>query len=116
MKASTIGYLAGLFDADGSISYKQYARKNSHTGKVYDRWDIAMEVAMTNKNVIKYIHETLMCGSFSKKPPSKGQLGKKMQYRWRCGHKDALAICKLFLPYSIVKLDKVKQIIKHYEK
>jgi hypothetical protein len=52
---------------------------------------------------------------FLKKPPSKGQLGKKMQYRWRCGHKDALAICKLFLPYSIVKLDKVKQIIKHYE-
>ena len=116
MKASTIGYLAGLFDADGSISYKQYPRKNPHTGKVYDRWDITMEVAMTNENVIKYIHETLMCGSFSKKPPSKGQLGKKMQYRWRCGHKDALAICKLFLPYSIVKLDKVKQIIKHYEK
>jgi len=116
MKASTIGYLAGLFDADGSISYKQYPRKNIHTGKVYDRWDIGMEVAMTNENVIRYIHETLMRGSFAKKPPSKGQLGKKMQYRWRCGHKDALAICKLFLPYSIVKLDKVKQIIKHYER
>ncbi|MBT6867662.1 MAG: hypothetical protein HOA67_01515, partial [Candidatus Marinimicrobia bacterium] len=76
MKASTIGYLAGLFDADGCISYKKYSKKNINTGKVYNRWDIVMEVSMTNENVIKYIHETLMRGSFAKKPPGKGQLGK----------------------------------------
>ena len=38
-----------------------------------------------------------------------------MQWRWRCNHRQALKVCKLFLPCAQVKLDKIKQIINHYE-
>ena len=38
-----------------------------------------------------------------------------MQYRWRCGYRDALHVCKLLWPYVQVKLHKIEQIIDHYE-
>ena len=110
-----IPYIAGLFDADGSVQYKQYMKKRGEDKKSYPTWDIRLEIAMTDRNVIELVHETLMVGSVRKKPPGKGQLGKKMQWRWRCGFRDALHVCKLFWPYATVKLHKIEQIIDHYE-
>ena len=110
-----IKYIAGIFDADGCASYKKYSKKRKGVKKVYPTWDIRLEISMTHKDVIELIHETLMVGSVRKKPPGKGQLGKKMQYRWRCSHRDALHVCKLFWPHAIVKLHKIEQIIDHYE-
>jgi stalled ribosome alternative rescue factor ArfA len=110
-----IAYIAGLFDADGSVSYKKYPKKRKGVKKDYMTWNIRLEISMTDKNVIELVHETLMVGTVHKRPPGKGQLGKKMQYRWRCGYRDALYVCKLLWPYAIVKLHKIEQIIDHYE-
>ena len=110
-----IAYIAGLFDADGSASYKKYPKKRKGVKKDYMTWNIRLEISMTDKNVIELVHETLMVGTVHKRPPGKGQLGKKMQYRWRCGYRDALYVCKLLWPYAIVKLHKIEQIIDHYE-
>tara|TARA_R110000751_G_scaffold99347_1_gene192839 strand:- start:35 stop:454 length:420 start_codon:yes stop_codon:yes gene_type:complete len=110
-----IPYIAGLFDADGNVQYKQYMKKRGEDKKAYPTWDIRLEIAMTDRNVIELVHETLMVGSVRKKPPGKGQLGKKMQWRWRCGFRDALHVCKLFWPYATVKLNKIEKIINHYE-
>ncbi len=111
-----ISYIAGLFDADGCVSYKKYNRKRKGAKKKDSMtWDIRLEISMTDKNVIELVHETLGCGTFHKKPPGKNQLGKKMQYRWRCGYRDALYVCKLLWPYAVVKLHKIEQIIDHYE-
>ena len=110
-----IPYIAGLFDADGNVQYKQYMKKRGEDKKAYPTWDIRLEISMTDQNVIELVHETLMVGSVRKKPPGKGQLGKKMQWRWRCGFRDALHVCKLFWPYAIVKLNKIEKIINHYE-
>ena len=110
-----IPYIAGLFDADGNVTYKKYLKKRKGTNKAYMTWSIRLELSMTDKDVIELVHETLGCGTFHKKPPSKGQMGKKMQYRWRCGYRDALHVCKLFWPYATVKLHKIEQIIDHYE-
>jgi hypothetical protein len=74
-----------------------------------------MEISMTDKFVIQWVHETLGVGTFAKKPPGKGQLGKKMQYRWRCGFRDALYVSKLLWSEAKVKLHKIEQIIDHYE-
>ena len=115
MQISDTAYIAGLFDADGSIQYKQYMRKRGEDKKAYLTWNIRMEISMTHKSVIQWVHETLGCGTFHEKPPGKGQLGKKMQYRWRCGYRDALYVCKLLWPYAQVKLHKIEQIIDHYE-
>ena len=32
-----------------------------------------------------------------------------------CSHRQALKVCKLFWPHSIVKLHKIEQVIDHYE-
>ena len=110
-----IGYIAGLFDADGNVSYKKYPKKRKGIKKDYMTWNIRLEISMTDQNVIELVHETLMVGTVHKKPPGKGQIGKKMQYRWRCGYRDALYVCKLLWPYVIVKLHKIEQIIDHYD-
>ena len=109
------GYIAGLFDADGSVQYKQYMKKRGKDKKAYPTWNIRMEISMTDKFVIQWVHETLGVGTFAKKPPGKGQLGKKMQYRWRCGFRDALYVSKLLWSEAKVKLHKIEQIIDHYE-
>jgi len=110
-----IAYIAGLFDADGCVSYKKYPIKRKGVKKDYSTWNIRLEISMTDLNVVKFVHQTLMVGTFTKKPPSKGQLGKKMQWRWRCSHRNAYQVAKLLWPFAQVKLHKLEQIIDHYE-
>ena len=112
---TNIAYIAGLFDADGCVSYKKYPKKRKSVKKDYSTWNIRLEIAMTDLNVVKFVHQTLMVGTFHKKPPGRGQLGKKMQWRWRCSHRDAYDVAKLMWPYAQVKLHKLEQIIDHYE-
>ena len=114
MEISNAAYIAGLFDGEGCVTYKRQMKKRGNK-KAYPTWNIRMEVNMTDKSVIQWIHETLKVRTFGEKPPGKGQLGRKMQYRWRCGFRDALYVCKLLWPYAIVKLHKLEQIIDHYE-
>ena len=56
-------YIAGLFDGEGSVTYKQYtenkfnrARNKRYKTKV---WRIALEISMTDKSVLIWLHETL---------------------------------------------------------
>ena len=110
-----IAYIAGLFDADGCVSYKKYPKKGKGGKKDHSTWNIRLEISMTDLNVVKFVYQTLMVGTFTKKPPSKGQLGKKMQWRWRCSHRNAYQVAKLLWPFAQVKLHKLEQIIDHYE-
>tara|TARA_R100000008_G_C3493355_1_gene119844 strand:+ start:210 stop:623 length:414 start_codon:yes stop_codon:yes gene_type:complete len=114
LSESTIAYLAGLFDGEGNIQYKQYMRKRRNNEKAYPTWSIRMEVSMTDESIIRYIHEVLKVGTVSKRPPHKTSMGKKMQYRWRCGFRDAYYVCCLFWPHSHVKLPQIQKIIDHY--
>ena len=100
-----IPYIAGLFDGEGSIYYKQLTekRKGRNPCKV---WKIRMEMSMTDKNVMELVHETLGCGTLKEI---------KKQWRWQCSHRDALYVCKLLWPHVVVKLHKIEQIIDHYE-
>ena len=114
MKKSNAAYLAGLFDGEGCITYKQKMKQRRPIEKAYPTWDIRMEINMTHQSVIRLIHEMTGVGTVSKKPPGKGQLGRKMQWRWRCGYRDAYYVCRNIAPHSHVKLDKVQKIIDHY--
>ena len=82
MEDTTISYLAGLFDGEGSITYKHSLRKKTGARKAYYTWDVRMEVSMTDENVIRYILDSLRVGTVNKRPPHKTSLGKKMQWRW----------------------------------
>ena len=105
-----IAYIAGLFDGKGSIYYKRIIekRKNKKPVKV---WKIRMEMSMPDKNVIELVHETLGCGTLREKKV----VGKKKRWRWQCSYRDALYVCKLLWPHTVVKLHKIEQIIDHYE-
>ena len=122
MRESDIAYLAGLFDGEGSIYYtKSTEKKKKHTGKGYrttQSWRINMEITMTDPMVINWVHQLVKCGTVTKKPrKGKRKDGTKylMQYRWRCVFRDAYYVCCLIYPYSITKLEKVKQILDHYQ-
>ena len=90
-----IGYIAGLFDGEGILTYKKYKEKKAKG--IYDCWRISMEISMTDQNVIEIVHEILMIGTVR---PKKVPTGMKPQWRWRYAH---------------VKLHKIEQVIDHYE-
>jgi len=121
MKESEISYLAGLFDGEGSIYYKKAPeKKKKHNGKGY-RYSmsqrISMEITMTDRSVLEWVHEVLGVGTLVKKP-RKGlrKDGTKflMQYKWRCTFRDAYYVCCLLWPWAHTKLPKIQQIIDHY--
>ena len=114
MNESDISYLAGLFDGEGSVYVKHTKQKrNTRPGKpIHNVWVIRMEIAMTDKDTLKWCYETFKCGSFSER---KVKPGKKRQWRWRISHRDALKIAVLIWPYVKTKLHGIEKIIDHYE-
>ena len=114
VRESDIAYIAGLFDGEGSVTYKNYMRRRTKKEKAYPTWNIQLEVSMTEESIIRWLHEVLNVGSVSKRPPHKNSMGRKMQWRWRCSHRDAFQVCCLIWPYAHIKLPKIKQIIDHY--
>ena len=114
---SDIAYIAGLFDGEGSISYKQYMRKRKHQKKAYPTWSIRMEMAMTDQSVLRWVHEVLGVGTVNpKRYKTKYAVGWKKQWRWRCQFRDAYYVARLLWPYVHVKLPGIQKIIEHYSK
>ena len=116
-----IAYIAGLFDGEGSIYYaRRKEKKKAHNGEAYrysNSQRISMEITMTDRSVLQWVHEVLGCGTLVKKP-RKGlrKDGTKylMQWKWRCTFRDAYYVCMLLFPYAHTKLPKIQQIIDHY--
>ena len=108
-------YIAGLFDGEGSISYKQYMRQKPHNKNPYPIWQIRIEISMTDKSVLNWLHLTLGAGTLNiKKYKSEYTKGWKRQWRWRCCSRDAYYVCLLIQPYTHTKIEDVNKIIKHY--
>ncbi len=112
---TNLAYIAGLFDGEGCVSYKQYDRKRPHNKRAYPTWSIRLEISMTDQSVLKWIHEILKVGTVNpKRYKTKYTLGWKKQSRWRCQHREAYYVARLLWPYAHVKLDKIQKIIDHY--
>ena len=109
-------YIAGLFDGEGCVTYKQYMRKRNGQKKAYPTWSIRMEINMTDKSLLTWVHEVLGVGTVGEKRHySKYALGWKKQWRWRCQFRDAYFVSCLIWPWSHTKLEKIQQIINHYD-
>ena len=116
-----ISYIAGLFDGEGSIYYaRRKEKKKKHKGPGFrysNSQRISMEITMTDKEVIHWVHETLNVGTVVKKP-RKGfrKDGTKylMQWKWRCTFRDAFYVCCILWPHAHTKLPKIQQILDHY--
>ena len=115
IRESDAAYIAGLFDGEGSIEFTK--RKEKKKNGTYDCRRISMEISMTDKSVLIWVHEVLGVGTLTKKP-RKGlrKNGTKylMQYRWRCTFRDAYYVCRVLWPYAHTKLPKIQQVIDHY--
>ena len=115
-------YIAGLFDGEGSIYFaKRPEKKKKHKGggyRISNSQRISMEITMTDRSVLQWVHEVLGCGTLVKKP-RKGlrKDGTKflMQYKWRCTFRDAFYVCCVLWPYAHTKMPKIQQIIDHYD-
>ena len=115
IRESDAAYIAGLFDGEGSIEFTK--RKEKKRNGTYDCRRISMEISMTDKSVLIWVHEVLGVGTLTKKPrKGKRKDGTKylMQYRWRCTFRDAYYVCRILWPYAHTKLPKIQQVIDHY--
>ena len=114
-------YIAGLFDGEGSVNFtRRIEKKKKHKGeghRLSNSMRISMEISMTDKSVLIWLHEVLGVGTLTDKP-RKGlrKNGTKylMQYRWRCTFRDAYYVCCLIWPWAHTKLPKIQKIIEHY--
>ena len=121
IRESDAAYIAGLFDGEGSVLFtRRNEKKKKHNGRGYRNSNsirINMEITMTDKSVIYWVHEVLGCGTVTRKP-RKGlrKDGTKylMQWRWRCTFRDAYYVCRVLWPYAHTKLPKIQQVIDHY--
>jgi hypothetical protein len=115
-------YIAGLFDGEGSIYFaRRLEKKRKHKGEGYrlaNAQRISMEITMTDKSVLMWVHEVLGVGTLVKKP-RKGYRkdGTKflVQWKWRCTFRDAYYVCTLIWPWAHTKLPKINQILEHYQ-
>ena len=104
------GYIAGLFDGEGSVDF---ARRKEKRGNVQS---ILMRIEMTDKDVLKWVHETLGVGTVRKRNRSPSRKAHwKDAWVYSIRFRDALHVCKLIWPHIKVKLNKIEQIIDHYE-
>ena len=115
-------YIAGLFDGEGSINIKRgVEKKKKHKGKpgfrISNSMRISMEITMTDRSVLIWLHEVLGVGTL--RPKTVKGLRKDgtpylKQYKWRCIFRDAFYVCCLLWPFAHTKLHKIQQVIEHY--
>ena len=63
-----MAYIAGIVDGEGSITYGQQLQHRKGKPRAYKYWNIRIEVAMTHKETIEYLHEALGCGHVNIRP------------------------------------------------
>lgn len=109
-------YLAGLFDGEGCVTYKQYweKRKSKPGGRKRSPcmcWRINLEIAMTCEKTIQWCKDNFPGNMTIKIRPKPF----KTQWRWRAGFRQAEVIAKIIYPHAKTKKDQLKQIIDHYK-
>jgi len=107
-----IAHIAGLFDGEGSVMYKQYLEKRKNRPNPSLCWRLRLELAMTCKDTVEHIYKTLNIGWFGPRTVKPDCLP---QWRWSVSFRGAYEVAKLFIPYAITKKVKLQNIIDHYD-
>ena len=110
-------YVAGIIDGEGSIEYIQRDRiRHDRKGKpVHKVWNIRMEGPQVDGRLIDYLMETTGEGHRDmKRFPDNDKW--QDQHRWRLGYRGVYRVLKQVHKYLIVKQEKSKLVIDHYDK
>ena len=110
-------YVAGIIDGEGSIEYIQRARiRHDRPGKpVHKVWNIRMEVPQVDGRLIDYLMTTTAEGNRDIKTYPNNPTYQDQQ-RWRVSHRGVYRVLKQVYKYLIVKREKAKLVVDHYDK
>ena len=117
MSPTERAYVAGIIDGEGWVefSYRNRLRKDRKGTPTYRTLIVRMEVPQVDGRLIDYLIETTDEGNrdikrFPKHPTYKDQ------HRWRLSHHGVYRVLKQVYKYLIVKREKAKLVIDHYDK
>ena len=115
MRDTDLAYIAGIFDGEGCVSYKQYNRQRKHNKKPYPTWQIRLEISMTDRSILVWINETLEWAPLVLKDIKRNMplVGKSNGVGVVATVMRIFVCCALF-PYAHVKLEGIQKIIDHY--
>ena len=117
MTSEVAAYVAGIIDGEGYLEFgwKKRTRHDRHKKPVYETLNVRLEVPQVDGRLIDYLMETTGEGNRDlKKFPKHPTF--KTQHRWRACHHGVYRLLKQIYPFLIVKREKAKLIIDHYDK
>ena len=117
MTPTESAYVAGIIDGEGCIEFKwaDRTRKNRKGSPTYHTLIVRMEVPQVDKRLIDWLMEITQEGTRDiKRYPNNPTWND--QHRWRCGYHGVYRVLKQAYPYLIMKKQKAKLIIDHYDK
>ena len=110
-------YVAGIIDGEGCIEFKwaDRIRRDRKGTPTYRTLIVRLEVPQVDKRLIDWLMEITKEGTRDiKRYPSHPTWND--QHRWRVGYHGAYRVLKQVYPYLIVKKQKAKLVIDHYDK
>lgn len=112
-EALLMSYLAGLFDGEGSFCICRQPSTKSKDGHENIYLHPLVRIGMTNKDVVKMIHETFKVGKFYNEGVRKDRPSYKYMYRWNVGsRKECIEVIEKLLPYLKVKKRQAELVLK----
>ena len=117
MSPTERAYVGGIIDGEGCIEFKwaNRTRKNRKGIPTYRTLIVRLEVPQVDGRLIDYLIETTKEGTRDIKRYPKNPKWHD-QHRWRCGYHAVYRVLKQVHPYLIIKKQKAKLVIDHYDK
>ena len=110
-------YIAGIRDGEGCIEFKwaNRIRRDRKGTPTYRTLIVRLEVPQVDKRLIDWLMEITKEATRDIKRYPKNPTWHD-QHRWRCGYHGVYRVLKQIYPYLIMKQQKAKLIINHYDK
>ena len=117
MTPTESAYVGGIIDGEGCIEFKwaNRIRRDRKGTPTYRTLIVRLEVTQVDKRLIDYLMEITKEGTRDIKRYPKNPTHQD-QHRWRVGYHGVYRVLKQVYPYLIVKKEKAKLVIDHYDK
>ena len=117
MTATECAYVGGIIDGEGHVEFKwvNRLRKDRKGSPTYRTLIVRLEVPQVDGRLIDYLIKVTKEGTrdirrYPKHPTYHDQ------HRWRVGYHGVYRVLRQVYPYLIVKKEKSKELIDHYDK
>ena len=117
MTPTESAYVGGIIDGEGCIEFKwaNRIRRDRKGTPTYRTLIVRLEVPQVDKRLIDYLMEITKEGTRDIKRYPKHPTHQD-QHRWRVGYHGVYRVLKQVYPYLIVKKQKAKLVVDHYDK